>query len=301
MSENTAIQWTDHTFNPWIGCTKVSPGCDNCYAEMMLAKRFQKVGWGHGEPRLRTKPASWDAVLTWDRKARAAGERRRVFCASAADVFDAEVPQEWRESLWDLIAATTNLDWQLLTKRPNLINSHTRADILANPACWWGTSVESQQYADLRIPHLLSARVAGLRFLSCEPLLGELELFGSEDGDWRNGEAGVATGPAVIRRRVLLKRDDENGPEEWDTVFEPGIDWVIVGGESGSKARPCHGEWGDTLRRQCAAAGVAFFFKQWGSRPFYRGEPLKLRDRHGGEPSEWPEGMDVRQFPEAAR
>ena len=118
MAEHTEIAWCDSTFNPWIGCQKVSPGCDHCYAEALMDHRHHRVEWGpHGE-RKRTSEANWKLPLRWSKKARASGTRPRVFCASLADVFDNQVPIQWRTDLFDLIARTSELDWLLLTKRP---------------------------------------------------------------------------------------------------------------------------------------------------------------------------------------
>ena len=121
MAETTGIAWTDSTFNPWIGCTKVGPGCDNCYAEALMDKRWHRVQWGSGKTRQKTSAANWQAPLHWEKHheafALAHGRRRRVFCASLADVFDNEAPPQWRGDLWALVKATPNLDWLVLTKR----------------------------------------------------------------------------------------------------------------------------------------------------------------------------------------
>ena len=117
MGDNTKIEWADKTFNPWIGCTKVSPACDNCYAEAMMGHRYGRVNWGPGEDRARTGNANWSQPRAWNRKAAATGARPFVFCASLADVFDNEVDEMWRYDLWRLIEATPNLVWLLLTKR----------------------------------------------------------------------------------------------------------------------------------------------------------------------------------------
>jgi protein gp37 len=234
MGEATKIEWCDHTFNPWIGCTKVSPACDHCYAEA-LNRRWGRDLWGAGKPRQRTTKANWRQPLAWDRKAAADGVRRRVFCASLADVFDAEVDEKWRYDLFGLILQTPNLDWLLLTKRPQVAAKwwrDTKAPIPEN--IWLGTTVENQAMADLRIPTLLSIP-APVRFLSCEPLLEPVELRDVDDGI------------DCLRRRT-----------------GPRINWVIAGGESGRGARPAHPDWFRSLRDQCAAAGVPYFFKQWG-------------------------------------
>lgn len=224
MAENSKIEWTTHTFNPWIGCTKVSPGCDFCYAEARMDHRLHAVQWGaHGE-RKRTTPTYWKQPLLWDRKAREAGVRHRVFCASLADVFDNQAPVEWRADLWHLIKATPNLDWLLLTKRPQNI-----AKMLPPgwgdgwPNVWLGTSVENRDEMLRRGP-VLKAVPAAVHFWSSEPLLSDL------------GEIPSGIIPS----------------------------WIIVGGESGPGARPMHPGWPRSIRDQCAAAGVPFFFKQVG-------------------------------------
>lgn len=240
--KNSSISWTHHTFNPWIGCTKVSPGCANCYAEVDRSTCFLGVKWGRGAPRHRTKTCG--DPLAHDRAAKRAGEIHRLFCASLADVFDPEVPMQWRSDLYDLIRKTRNLDWLLLTKRPSEINS------LGVPPdkVWLGTSVEDQYRADERIPELLKIPAA-IHFLSVEPLLEPVDLGGLH-----------------------------------------GIDWVIVGGESGPRLRPMKIEWARSLRDQCRAAGIAFFMKQLGGYPDKQ-ESL----------DQFPEDLRIREFPRGAK
>lgn len=223
MGEKTAISWTDHTFNPWIGCTKVSPACDHCYAEA-LAKRYGWAKWGAGEPRKQTSDANWRKPLAWDRAAERDGVRRKVFCASLADVFDAEVKDEWRLGLMVLIRATPNLTWLLLTKRPQVAWKffHYHGPVPDN--VWMGTTVENYQMAQVRIPPLLGIR-ARRHFLSCEPLLEQMTL---------------------------------------DSIWLAKLDWIICGGESGAFARDMDPEWARQLRYQCQDAGVCFFMKQMG-------------------------------------
>ena len=306
MAENSKIEWTHHTFNPWRGCTKVSPGCANCYAETMSGRNPGTLGvWGPNGTRVVAAESYWKLPVKWDREAREAGERRRVFCASLADVFEDwqgpmvntdgfrlfnhlapsedadgnELPDVWltmadvRARLFKLIDATPNLDWLLLTKRPENIRRMVpgRSRCASWPDCthpdceaahyypnvWLGTSVENQQTADHRIPHLLRVPAA-VRFLSCEPLLGAVDL--------RQWIANIG---------------------EWDGHGEyPPIQWVIVGGESGHGARPMHPGWARSIRDQCQAAGVAFFFKQWGEwSPDWHGVK---RSRGMGQPEYWP-------------
>jgi protein gp37 len=228
MAEKTGITWTDSTFNPWIGCTKVGPGCDNCYAEALMDKRWHRVQWGSGKARQKTSASNWQAPLHWEKHHEAfalrRGRRRRVFCASLADVFDNEVDPTWREDLFALIAKTPNLDWLLLTKR--IGNVPAMVAMIPGwlpPNVWLGATMVNQAEYDRDVRKLLAVD-ASVRFLSVEPMLGP------------------------IRGGLDLH----------------GLDWVIVGGESGHNARPIRREWIDGLRAECAAAGVAFFFKQWG-------------------------------------
>ncbi|MEO0852716.1 MAG: phage Gp37/Gp68 family protein [Cyanobacteria bacterium J06648_11] len=192
MADRTAIEWTSHTFNPWIGCTKVSPGCANCYAEKQTPSRVFGVNWGKGQPRHRTSESNWKKPLAWNRAAKLRSERDRVFCASMADVFDTEVEQSWRDDLWELIAQCPSLDWQLLTKRPQNVAQRVPSSWLDDwpENVWLGTSVENQRCADERIP-ILRSLPARVRFLSCEPLLGFVDL-NLEDIHWIlvGGESG---------------------------------------------------------------------------------------------------------------
>lgn len=277
MAENSKIEWTDHTFNPWEGCQKVGPGCDHCYAETRNA-RFgggRAVNWGPGAPRRRTSAANWRRPLAWNATpfyacsncgwrgsfstrhqpgalrffqcpkcdADAHPARQRVFCASLADVFDNAVDPAWRADLFDLIYSTPNLDWLLLTKRIGNV-----ATMIVGPGMpgrlpsnvWIGATVVNQEEADRDIPKLLAVP-ARQRFLSMEPLLGPVDL-------------GRACRLAAMHATEVL-------------------DWVIVGGESGPGARPMHPGWATSLRDQCVAAGIPFLFKQWGEwRPPERGE-----------------------------
>ena len=250
MAENSKIEWTDHTFNPWIGCTKVSTaqagggGCDGCYAERSTPARVLRARgietWGPDAARQRTAPDTWEKPRTWNRFAEffeaENGRRQRVFCASLADVFDNVVPAQWRVDLFNLIAATPRLDWLLLTKRIGNVVPMLRdmggASFPAN--VWLGATVVNQAEANRDIPKLLAVP-ARVRFLSIEPMLGPISL-----------DAALWTyeGPKRIARDLLH--------------------WVIAGGESGPAARPMHPDWPRRLREQCAEAGVPFLFKQWG-------------------------------------
>lgn len=251
MGETTGISWTDHSFNCWWGCQRVSPGCENCYAEA-FDKRTGGAHWGPGERRFFGEK-HWAEPLKWNAAAEKAGVRRRVFCASMADVFeDRRDLDAERAKLWPLILATPALDWLLLTKRPE--NVPALAPYVVWPRnVWIGTTVEDQKRADERIP-LLRAVPAAVRFLSAEPLLEPLDLYGRLDG----------------------------------------IDWVIVGAESGPGARPFKVQWIQDIAGACRH--VALFIKQIGAAP--ADLDIKLRDRKGGDMSEWPEWLRVRQFPE---
>lgn len=260
MGENSKIEWTEHTFNPWMGCTKVSPACDGCYAEALMDLRYGKVQWGpHGE-RVRTAPTNWKQPIKWDKAAAAAGTRPRVFCASLADVFDNQVPPEWRADLFALIRSTPNLIWLLLTKRPqNIVKMVAAIEGGLPPNAALGTTVEDQQRANLNVPALLGAKQQcnpAFAFLSCEPLLGHISLHALNlHTDF----------PSNALRGVRCVPD--GSAEGFHNEPMAKIDWVITGGETDQgkhKARPAHPDWFRSLRDQCAAAGVAFHFKQWG-------------------------------------
>ncbi len=259
MSENSKIEWTDHTFNPWEGCQKVGPGCDHCYAETRNA-RFgggTAVNWGPGAPRRRTSASNWRKPLQWNRDGTfyaKHGRRQRVFCASLADVFDNAVDLLWRRDLFELIAQTPNLDWLLLTKRignvPTMLR-HIGVEQLPRNV-WIGATIVNQEEADRDIPKLLDVP-ARVRFLSMEPLLGPVDLSAHLRvccDSPIEGHAGSDFQPP--------------DPPTCCGSFDIGIDWVIVGGESGAAARPMHPEWARDLRDQCEKAGVSYLFKQWG-------------------------------------
>jgi protein gp37 len=303
----TSIQWADYTFNPWVGCQRVSPGCENCYAEAYdkrvggaidPADGVKKKRWGPTAPRIRTSVENWKKPLQWERKAAFLGERKRVFCSSLADVFEDRAELfPWRSDLFDLIDATPHLDWLLLTKRPENLPLLMPEQSWGKRNIWLGTTVEDPLRCE-RIAQLQRVPAA-VRFLSCEPLISEL-------------------------RGLNLS----------------GIDWVIIGGESGGKARSFDVAWARSLMKQCRKAGAAPFVKQLGSNvrdrndagfeaehdvlddgspaepgewptpkrieeidTGYQGAPVRvhLRDRAGGDPAEWPLDLRVREFPEVRR
>ena len=285
--ENTKIEWCDATVNFWWGCTKVSAGCANCYADSM-AHRWGKDIWGKENPREDHRVGATKLALKLNHKAyleasdaeacgRDPGPRPRVFCSSMSDWLDDEVPVEWLADLLDVICRTPHLDWLLLSKRPEnwrarlemardyqrskltqgiLMVSGWLAGVLPANA-WIGTSVENQEAADKRIPELLKIP-AKVRFLSCEPLLGPVDL-----DRW------------IYGTHKSLRDKDGNPPAR--------PNWIICGGESGQHARPMNPEWARSLRDQCQTAGVTFFMKQMGGtrKPF----------------SEIPEDLNIKQFP----
>lgn len=228
MAENSAISWTRHTWNPWVGCTKISPACDGCYAEALMDKRFGKARWGN-HPRVRTSAHTWNDPFRWNRQAERDGDRPFVFCASLADIFDNQVDPAWRAEAFDVMRRTPRLIYLLLTKRPqNIVKlSDAAGGLPANAAL--GATVEDQKRANDNLLALDVARIE-LRplftFGSFEPLLG----------------------PVVI-----------------PSMFMPG--WIITGGETdqgGHMARPTHPDWFRSLRDQAQAAGVPFHHKQNG-------------------------------------
>lgn len=312
MGENSAIQWTDHSFNPWRGCVKVAPECDNCYAAVDRSIIIHDIAWGterQGGKRVVT--ADWQIPFRWDREANKRGQRLKVFCASLADVFEdwpgwmqtirivngvvtpetlyrKKFPRD-QNPIWygsdsasheevkkilqanshlckvtmadarrrlfaHIIDTTLHLDWLILTKRPHniprLMPMDRKGVVSKRENLWLGTSVGSVSSAKKRVSHLIRQDLSAKRFLSCEPLLQELDLT---------------------------------------TYLQTGkIDWVIVGGESGPNARRCDVEWIEYIVRQCAAWKVPCFVKQLGAVAFHHGLPLDLQHKKGGDSSEWP-------------
>lgn len=270
MTENSKIEWTDHTFNAWIGCTKVSPACDGCYAENLGGRLG--VLWGPGQPRHRTSVAYWAQPKKWNRRAAATGVRERVFTNSLADVFDNEVHEVWRENLFNLIHDTPHLDWLVLTKRIGNVPRMLPPDWAHHcPNVWLGISVVTQAEVERDVPKLISTR-ATKRFLSCEPLLERIDLCG-QFGMWWN--------------QTMYRWEGTGSRINVDMWGKKKIDWVIVGGESGHRARPMEARWAADIRSQCAAADAAFFMKQ-GSQanwPAFRNF------------ESFPQSIQVREFP----
>lgn len=320
MSANTKIEWAHHTFNGWWGCTKVSPGCANCYAAT-FSKRTGHQVWGANAPRRFFAEPHWKEPLKWDRLAGEAGERHRVFCGSMMDIGE-DRPDlvEPRKRICDLVERTPNLDWLLLSKRPeNFTRLMTWGEGRWPRNAWAMTTVENQKMADTRIPELLKVKTV-VRGLSMEPLLeavnidsfhGFLGFVPSQKGcchvchEWKPNVRMWADGAAV--GRALCETCDDGQRH-----------WVIVGGESGPGARPFNLEWARSIVGQCKAAGVACFVKQMGSRPVYPVPGMeatrevnqefmgsgwaypKYRDPKGGDMAEWSEDLRVREMPGVA-
>lgn len=311
MAENTGIQWATHTFNPWWGCMRVSPGCEKCYAETLSNRRGLPV-WGppKNTERKAMSEGYWREPLKWQRRAEQTGFRPRVF-PSMCDPFEDHwqvVP--WRRRFLELVEATPAIDWLLLTKRPEnvmgMVPQGWRTRLPSN--VWIGMSAENQEWYERRIGHLCRIP-ATIRFISAEPLLGPIDFgfLGTVPADWGVGYTPVGS----------------------------LVDWVIFGGESGPGARGCDVAWVRHGVTQCAEAGVAPFVKQLGADPYFvalrddhpdaplaarsgnwpveldwktdpkypRGSagPVKLRDRKGGDEMEWPPDLRVRQFPEGVQ
>lgn len=285
MGESTGIAWTDHTANFWMGCQRVSPGCEHCYAEALVTNRMGLKVWGPASTTERKRTASaWKDVPRWDRAARRDGVRRKLFASSLADIFE-DHPQvaPWRAEALALLGQCTNLDVQLLTKRPEnilaMVPEHWRA---AWPAhVWIGTTVEDQRRAEERIPHLLRVP-ARVRFLSCEPLLEGVDIAEwiepqSHCGRCIESLSGIVNDPcpacgigdlittwgyAQAERWQTGERYADTEQGERDRTEGCGISWVIAGCESGPGARPMDNGWARSLRDQCAEAAVPFFLKQ---------------------------------------
>lgn len=308
MGADTKIEWARHTWNLWRGCTEVSPACDHCYAREVAKRNPATLGkWGAGEPRVFAAGDYRRLPLKWNQQALKAGERHRVFALSMGDWLDEEVPAVWLADLLWTVFATPNLDWLLLTKRPQNFQQRIKAAIGAElkrsgpepnnfldfmdgwaikkdhvpQNVWIGTTVEDQARADERIPELLKIP-AKVRFLSCEPLLGpvSLEAMKLEPEDplfryWPLSGASLTDG----MNEPVCQRNAQT------------IHWVIAGGESGHKARPMHPEWVLSLRDQCQASGVPFFFKQWGEFEPATLEvceaPMRFVEMDGTDSTDW--------------
>lgn len=279
MGENSKIAWTDHTFNPWIGCARVSAECQNCYAETLDA-RYQFGGntnWGKTATRHRTGGANWRKPITWNRQAEAEGIRRRVFCASLADVFEARDDLDGhRADLWELIEATPWLDWLLLTKRPQEIPYRTPWGGLRCNLCGGSGSLPLGRSCDAHLPFM--------------------QLVDPPSNIWFGTSCGVAESVPAVAHLVRIAKaasvlfvsaEPLLGPVDLVPHLED-LDWVIAGGESGPGHRPIDPEWVRDLRDQCRAAAVPFFFKQWGGNTPDAGGHLL-------------DGQVIQEFPEVHR
>jgi protein gp37 len=306
MADRTKIEWTDATWNPIRGCTRVSEGCRHCYAEVMAARFSDPGQWGHGLARRVALPgggtdhrwtgkvelvdAALDLPLRWR-------SPRRIFVNSTSDLFHEKVPDAWIDRVFAVMALAPHHTFQVLSKRPERMREYlTQVDTPARwagmalavsaryvppspfiftvgqplPNVWLGTSIEDQATADERIPHLL-ATPAAVRFLSAEPLLGPVDL------QWAFPDIRTA-----CCHRCGFRTNAVGGscPNDGSALRgDIGLDWVIVGGESGPGARPMHPDWARSLRDQCQAAGLPFFFKQWGewapdTGPFRASDPI---------------------------
>jgi protein gp37 len=235
MGNSTKIEWCDMTFNPWIGCTKVSPACDFCYAENLMDTRYGRARWGAGEDRVRTSAGNWSQPRRWNKAAQGLAERPFVFCASLADVFDNEVDELWRNDLFAVIEDTPNLVWLLLTKRIGNVLKMTdpaRGNRCLPPNAAIGATLPNQEEYDrdrMKLWEVKQRREPLFTFGSFEPLLG----------------------PVIL---------DSYAP-----------DWIIVGGESGSNARTMNLDWARSLKRQATELGRVFNFKQVGGRTADKG------------------------------
>ena len=262
MAADSKISWTKSTFNPWMGCTKVSPGCDHCYAEVSTPARSMRILWGAGKERRRTSAANWKEPLRWNAAAQATGERWLVFCASLADVFDNEVDEVWRDDLWALIRATPALTWQLLTKRIGNVPRMLPMDWGSGyPNVWIISSICTVEEASRDIPKLLDIP-AVVRGVSWEPALEAIT---------------------------------------WDPWMLRGLGWLIIGGEStqtSGRARPFKLEWARLAIQSGVRHGVPVFMKQMGSNcQTWSGVQISHRHVAGADPMGWPNEYRVQQFP----
>lgn len=320
MGELTGIEWTDSTWNPFIGCAKVSDGCKFCYADA-ISSRFPFVEWGANGTRVLTVESNWKQPLRWNRKAGEAGVRHKVFVASLADIFeDWKGPMlnnkgeqvfaygsEWgshlsvidgafpltmdlvRKRLFAMIDATPNLDWLLLTKRPENIRwmwtsvdeengrpSHRRN-------VWLGTTAENQDNLERRMPSLKKCRdLSPVLFLSVEPMVGPVTLWPDAFSDCANFENTVMD-PTTGAYECCLKCDYTG------VSSEPLVDWVIAGCESGHSRRPANASWFESLAKECAEYEIPFFMKQ-----------MEINGEVSKTLSSFPSPVQVRQFPEVS-
>lgn len=313
MGDRSNIAWTTSTFNPWIGCTKVGPGCDLCYAAAWDVRFDDGKHWGPGAPRRLTTRANWNKPIRWQRdrrKAIDAGLRpgpHRVFCASLADVFDNEIEPAWRTDLWTLIANCPDLEWQIVTKRVgNVAKMLPAGGQMADNVILVATIV-NQDEADRDMPKLITLRASDAAAqvgVSYEPALGPI--------DWSRWLRDLC--PNCLRADCVptIRSDGADVFSHCGKFVQrsptPLIDWIIIGGESsqgGAEARRFDLAWARSTIRQCREAGVPVFMKQTGSNPVgWLAEqppehvvPPAVHDRAGADPDEWPADLRVREFP----
>lgn len=259
MGANSKIEWTDATWSPVTGCTPISAGCQNCYAARMAKRLAGRCGYPADEPfRVTFHPERLDEPLHWRKP-------RRVFVVSMGDLFHKDVPFGWTTHVFDAIRDCQKHTFQILTKRPERMEEffNGRGGWRYGPPpynVWLGVTVENQDTADERIPLLLRCP-AKVRFLSCEPLLGPVAIRVTRHHDHPSGDPTLwwETYDYPLSGFCSTKQGG------WTDPNYPRIHWVIAGGESGPNARPSHPDWFRSLRDQCAAAGVPYFFKQWGA------------------------------------
>ena len=251
------IEWCDETINPVIGCSKISAGCDHCFAEKMACRLSHMDVEGYDEVinyagkwngRTAFIPSQLKKPMKWKKP-------RWIFVGSMTDMFHESVPFEWVHQVWDMMKACPQHTFLVLTKRPDrmaqLVNQIYRMERMGASMGFWkhvylGVTAENQEQADIRIPVLLSIP-ASVRFVSVEPMLGTVSL-----------RRKAADDREIVQATLMGQLD------EYSRSVQRGLDWIICGGESGPGARPMHPDWVRGLRDQCAAAGVPFFFKQWG-------------------------------------
>lgn len=267
MAKETQIPWTRSTLNGWIGCTKISPGCDGCYAEVLDARFHASAHWGAGAPRMLTKDRTWNQVDRWNKEALASGEFWPVFCASQSDVFDNEVPDAWRIRLWQHFKSTPALTYQVVTKRIGNARAMLPEDWGDGyPNVWLIATVVNQDEA-LRDIRKLKSVPAAIHGLSIEPMLAPIDLFAADP---------------VHGGRLI-----------------DGLGWVIVGGESRQgvhRPRAFDLAWCESIVAQCTSAGVPVFVKQMGHMPVRDGERLRFTGK-GEIADEWPVHLRRREFP----
>lgn len=304
MAENSGISWTKHTWNPWMGCTKVSPACDGCYAEALMDHKAGQVAWGNN-PRRRTGARNWNNPLRWQKQAELDGSRPFVFCASLADIYDNQVDPEWRADAFNVMRKTPNLVYLLLTKRPqNIAKLSAAAGGLPENAAI-GTTVEDRKRANINVPALLEASLALwqaktrplFNFVSCEPLLEDFDLTDFPENPRSKDNAGYRID--ALRGKIWLPKGANDltpghivGEREYVGLTHK-IDWVITGGETDQgehMARPTHPDAFRTLRDQCAEAGVPFHHKQ-------NGEWVPVTEPQGDAPVyRFPDGVVMQKI-----